>query len=210
MADFDGTPFLKIVVQILIDKGVSGVVFLAGHLAQEIETYFLDNPLPVPVGFSIEKEPLGTGGALKKAAHEFLRDGDKEVLIVNGDTFFDLDLGSLLVFHRSHTGLLSLALSKTEQANDYGTVELEPTGRIHSFKEKSEDSGYIYGGYYLADQDYFALIPENRLVSAELEVFPKLVETGQIYGLYQDKDFFDIGTPERFHLFKNWIRTKSF
>jgi D-glycero-alpha-D-manno-heptose 1-phosphate guanylyltransferase len=205
MAYINGVPFLKFIVQILIDKGISRVVFLAGYLAGDIESYFIKEKLPISIGFSIEDTPLGTGGAVQKAAHEFLYEDNKEVLVVNGDTFFDIDLGSLLSFHHEHSGLVSLALSQVNSSQDYGIVKLASNGLVTSFEEKVDGAGYIYGGYYLANRAYFSLIQEDRFVSAESEIFPSLVKKQQIYGLYQDKDFFDIGTPDRFRSFETWM-----
>jgi NDP-sugar pyrophosphorylase family protein len=209
MASFDGTPFLEIIVQNLIDKGVSSVVFLAGYLADHIKFYFEEKcKISVPVNFSIEVSPLGTGGAVKKAAHDYLH--DEEVLVVNGDTFFDLNLGDLVLFHQRHNGCVSIVLSKVNCAHDYGSVTIDDSGRITSFKEKTKtDHAYVFAGYYLASRQYFNFIPENSFVSAEQDIFPELVCSGQLYGLCQDQEFFDIGTPERFKKFESWNQQKS-
>jgi D-glycero-alpha-D-manno-heptose 1-phosphate guanylyltransferase len=196
MADINGAPFLEIVVRCFHRKGLRHFVFLVGYKGEMIENHFKNLPGDWDFGFSREVEPLGTGGAIKKA----LSFASEPCVSINGDTFFDADLNALLNFHREKRGSATLALYPVADVSRYGSVELNHEGRITRFTEKSDagpKAGLINAGVTILSRDFIASLPDGAF-SMEQDVYPKEAAAGRLFGLAQDRAFFDIGTPESY------------
>lgn len=190
-----GTPFLELLVLQLRSQGVRRVVLCTGYLADQINERFDDGrKWGVAIGYSNEPYPLGTAGAVKFA--EAYLEQDTEFLVMNGDSFLEVDLRQLISFHRKHGGLMTMAVRRIAEAARYGTVEVNKDGRVISFAEKTAARipGIINGGVYLFNHDVLRNITEGP-VSFERDVFPLLLEQG-VYALEQHGMFIDIGTPE--------------
>jgi D-glycero-alpha-D-manno-heptose 1-phosphate guanylyltransferase len=143
--------------------------------------------------FSVEETPLGTGGAIKKALNYVTSDN---VLILNGDTLFDIDLTLFKRQHSQHNARLSVALKPVRNFDRYGNVEINGQSLITAFKEKSYcPAGQINGGVYLlSDKGLMNGFPEK--FSFETEVLQQQVNHGNIYGFIHNGYFIDIGIPE--------------
>ncbi|MGC2703136.1 MAG: nucleotidyltransferase family protein, partial [Candidatus Acidiferrales bacterium] len=190
-----GTPFLELLVLQLRSQGVRRVVLCTGYLADQINERFDDGrKWGVAIGYSNEPYPLGTAGAVKFA--EAYLEQDTEFLVMNGDSFLEVDLRQLISFHRKHGGLMTMAVRRIAEAARYGTVEVNKDGRVISFAEKTAARipGIINGGVYVFNHDVLRNITEGP-VSFERDVFPLLLEQG-VYALEQHGMFIDIGTPE--------------
>jgi D-glycero-alpha-D-manno-heptose 1-phosphate guanylyltransferase len=190
----DGT-FLELLVRQLRDQGMRRLVMCTGHLAKQIEEQFGDGrDWDVAIQYSRELQPLGTAGAVK-LAQSLLQDA-QEFLIMNGDSFMELDFRELLRFHHEHTALISMAVRRVESAARYGTVQLDAEHRVVGFREKdgADSPGTVNAGVYVFDREVLQHIPQGPC-SLEKDVFPKLLERG-VYALEQDGMFIDIGTPE--------------
>lgn len=143
--------------------------------------------------FSVEETPLGTGGAIKKALNHVTSDN---VLILNGDTLFDVDLTLFERQHSQHNARLSVALKPMRDFVRYGNVEINRHSLITAFKEKSYCSaGQINGGVYLlSDRGLMGGFPEK--FSFETAVLQQQVKQGNIYGFIYNDYFIDMGIPE--------------
>lgn len=195
MVKVDGKPFLEYLILQLKQFGFEDIILSTGYLSQEIEDYFgTGNRWEVNISYSREKEPLGTGGAVKLA--EDLMDED-DFLVMNEDSFLDIDLSDLIHFHRKKAALASMALVKVENPKRYGLVEIDKDKWIINFieKEKASQSNLINGGVYVFNKAIFDEIPDNEKVSLEKQIFPTLVGK-EFYGMPTDAYFIDIGTPE--------------
>ncbi len=166
-----------------------------GYLAQEIEKVLGDGrALDVTIEYSKEPRALGTAGAVK-LAEPLLRDvGD--FLVMNGDSFMEIDLRELIRFHRKSGGIASMAVLQMKNEMRYGTVQVIPEGRVSGFAEKcdGDSAGYVNAGIYVFDRRIFDHLPVGP-ASLERDVFPKLLEHG-VYASEQRGVFIDIGTPE--------------
>jgi NDP-sugar pyrophosphorylase family protein len=145
--------------------------------------------------YSTEPAPLGTGGAVRLALPVFR---ESTVLLLNGDSFCDVDLAALVAFHRDRGGV-TLTLADVPDASRYGRVLADPDGRVRGFVEKGGDHapGRINAGVYVFDRDLLAAIPPDHPVSLEREVLPDLVAAGRVRG-FPGGRFIDIGTPESY------------
>jgi len=195
LASVGDRPFLQLLVRQLSTQDIRELVMCTGYLAEQIEGAFGDgSDLGVTIEYSRESVPLGTAGALKLAQHYLQH--ESEFLLLNGDSFLEIDFNELFGFHRRHGGLATMAAVHVENASRYGTVEIGTGGRILGFTEKTgQDSpGIINAGVYVFSSTVFAHIPDGP-TSLERDVFPLLLKQG-IYALEQRGVFIDIGIPE--------------
>jgi D-glycero-alpha-D-manno-heptose 1-phosphate guanylyltransferase len=208
MALIEGVPFLEILIDSLAGKGVGAVVLLTGYQGDMIEEYFTERRAPYPdIFFSREHAPLGTGGAVK-FAERFAAD---PTLLVNGDTFFDADVGALLDFHTRTGAEVTLSLTSVNDVGRYGAVELDESSRVTGFHEKRSGplkAGLINAGVSVLSRSFIRRLPEDRAFSMEAEAFPVVARTGRMYALSQERPFFDIGTPESYEAFKRFARER--
>lgn len=195
-----GRPFLHHLMDRLTAGGISEIVLLLGHRADEVAAAARAGAGPgLRLLESVEHEPLGTGGALK-AAESWL---DQRFLVLNGDTLLDLDLADLVSAHKAAapTGAVAtLALVRHPRAGQKGLVRLGRDGEIVEFVEKGRDGpGLINAGVYCVERRGLAMVPARRAVSLEREVFPLwMKEAGGrgLQGFVVDAYFVDIGLPE--------------
>jgi len=187
-------PFLELLIQQLAGQGIRSLIMCTGYLADQIEGEFGDGSgLGVTIEYSKEPEPLGTGGAVK-FAEGFLQ-GVPDFLVMNGDSFLELDLNQLIQLHRMHGSLATMAVVSVENAGRYGTVYVDSGNRVTEFCEKtgSDSPGLINAGVYVFSPAILELIPTGP-VSLEKDVFPTLLDRG-VYAVRQKGVFIDIGTP---------------
>lgn len=193
MAPVAGKPFLQYILDYLIAHKVTHVVLAVGYLRETIIDYFGDNYQSLSITYAVEENPLGTGGGILNACNQIKGDN---VFVINGDTFFDVDLVELSAFHETNNALLTVALKKMEKFDRYGTVETDNEGRIIGFLEKKYlDEGLINGGIYCLNKHIFH--PElPAAFSFEKEILEKEIVNRKIYGLRSEGYFIDIGIPE--------------
>ncbi len=191
MAMINGKPFLHYVLLYLTQQKIKKAVLSVGYKANVIEAYFGDKYLDVEISYSKEEEPLGTGGGIKKA-FELVND---LAFVLNGDTFFDIDLNSLREFHLQNEADISLALKPMKNFDRYGTVQLKEN-RIVNFEEKKFlTEGLINGGVYFFSKNVFENVGDEKF-SFEKEVLEKSVSQKKLCGKIYDDYFIDIGIPE--------------
>ena len=198
MSPVGGKPFLEYLMKYLRNNFVEKVVFSLGYLPEAFKEYFGEQYHNISLSYSIEDEPLGTGGALKKA-FQHIRSGN--VIVMNGDTLFDVDLHEMMQQHQQSGADITIALHHTQDAGRYGTVNLNRDGRIVSFSEKTpgQGQGWINGGVYIIRQNYFDTLPLPVKFSLEHDVFERYVDTAKMYGYTSNGYFIDIGIPADYH-----------
>jgi len=195
LAPVGNMPFLQLLVLQLRSQGIRRMVMCTGHLADQIEEEFGDgHKWDVAIDYSKESRPLGTAGAVKFAERYLPQVSD--FLVMNGDSFLELDFRQFIRFHREHGGLISMAVRRVPDAARYGTVQLDTLNRVVGFSEKTgaRVPGVVNGGVYVFNRAILDHIPHGP-ASLEKDVFPRLLEHG-VYALEQHGMFIDIGTPE--------------
>jgi NDP-sugar pyrophosphorylase family protein len=195
LASIGERSFLELLVRQLRAQGIHRFVMCTGYLAEQIESRFGDGRMwDVSIEYSREEAPLGTGGALK-LAQRYLRDV-REFLVLNGDSFLEINLQDLMAFHRGHgDAIATMAVLRVPNASRYGTVDVDTNNRVVGFVEKtgSETPGLVNGGIYVFKNSVLEHIPEGP-ASLEKDVFPRLLQRG-VYAQEQHGTFIDIGTP---------------
>jgi D-glycero-D-manno-heptose 1,7-bisphosphate phosphatase len=192
-------PFLQILIQEVARSGVREFLLLAGHMADQVvafaeaATAHFGGALAIDV--AAEGAPAGTGGALFEACGHLA----PEFLLLNGDSFLDMQLGRLATCLAAEPeAAAAIALREVEDSGRYGSVHVEGS-RVVRFEEKNlgASAGLINGGIYAFRRD--ALLPLLRPVcSLERDVLPVLAAQGKLHGVEADGFFIDIGLPETF------------
>jgi D-glycero-alpha-D-manno-heptose 1-phosphate guanylyltransferase len=204
LAPVAGRPFLAYLLDQLRDAGIRRVVLSTGHLAEQFSDAIGDSYRDMEVAYAEEESPLGTGGAIKFAGGLASTD---HLLVMNGDSYFDVDLAGYLDWHRRGRNDASLLLVRVPDAARYGAVVLDDDGRVTAFLEKQSNlgSGLINAGIYALRREMLARIPDGKC-SIERDVFPKWLGQFQVNGLATDGEFIDIGIPEDYHRSHEFIR----
>lgn len=192
-------PFIAYMLQWLGRHGIDDVILSCGFLATSVRNVLGDgSAYGMRLRFVEEPEPRGTAGALKYA-EEFLAD---RFLMLNGDTLTDIDLTAQITQHEQTGATGTLALVPVDDPSSYGLVRLHADDRVKGFLEKPSpdqiDTNLVSAGAYVLERSVLDLIPADRNVSIEREVWPRLVDNG-LYGYTATRAYWmDIGTPQRY------------
>ena len=197
MAPVAGKPFLWYLLKYLTRFDVNRVILSVGYLREVIFKWIdeVKDEFSFEFDYAIEEQPLGTGGGIKLALEKAK---DERVFVLNGDTFFDVDLMQLYDAHMIGKKAITLALKPMKRFDRYGTVNLEPvTGTILSFNEKQYcDEGLINGGVYVISKDAPIFEGLGEKFSFETAVLEPQCSRHQLLGIVQNVFFIDIGIPE--------------
>ena len=196
MAPVGGKPFLYHILRWLEKYDIGKVVISAGYKADVIEKYFGDSFNRISLVYAVEEKPLGTGGALIFAARQV---SGPEYLIVNGDTWFPIDLDIFWSFHSRSGNRFSIALKRMKDFSRYGTVECNGDTIIRFNEKKYCKEGLINGGIYLTDKTFLESWKHQEVFSLEKDLLEKEVGLGMIKCHIFKDPFIDIGIPEDYH-----------
>lgn len=194
MAPVHGRPFIAYVIDHLLQQGITSFILSLGYKADTIVDFIQQQYPTLRVQFSIETEPLGTGGAIQLACTKATT---RNVIATNGDTLFTVDVAQLAAYHSKHNAACTLCLKPMQHFNRYGVVEVLADGRISSFKEKQAYvHGLINGGVYAINVETFLHEGLPERFSFEKDYLEKRYTQRTMVGLVQDAYFIDIGIPE--------------
>ncbi|HEY1688052.1 MAG TPA: NDP-sugar synthase [Solirubrobacteraceae bacterium] len=191
-------PFIAYMLEWLRGHGVDDVIMSCGFLATSVRNVLGDGSgYGLKLRFVEEPDPRGTAGALKFAESML----DEEFLMLNGDVLTDIDLTAQIAQHHDSGAKATLALVPVEDPTAYGLVHLLADNAVRDFVEKPSsdqiDTNLISAGAYVLSREILELVPPDRKVSIEREVWPELVGKG-LYGYPSSSYWLDIGTPERY------------
>jgi len=199
MAPIDEKPFLEYILKYLSNNGIKKIILSVGYKWEVIKEYFGEKYKDIELVYNIEKEQLGTGGAIKDSLKLTNRD---EIYVLNGDTFFDIDLSKMKI----EDNLVEIALKEMKDFDRYGVVEIDENKYIKNFKEKTYyKHGLINGGIYLLKREIFDdfNLPKKFSFEKFLEDnFQNLKAKGKVFNNY----FIDIGIPEDYEKAKRYFR----
>jgi len=197
MAPINGKPFLAHQMDYWIQSGIEGFVLSVGYRRESIIEYFGDIYCGVPVTYAVEDTPLGTGGGLLLAMQHL--DAHDPFLLLNGDTYFDVDITELMRLHEDKEAGITFALFKATEPDRFGGVQTSAEGRITGFYSGKATKGQMAnGGVYVVDPTAIrkSFQPDGNSVSFENDILPSLFASGcPFFGLESDGRFVDIGVP---------------
>jgi NDP-sugar pyrophosphorylase family protein len=201
-----GRPMIEYALLLLRHYGIRDIVINLHHFGQQIETYLGDGAtLGVNINYSQEPELLDTGGGLLKAK-TFLQ--DDTFIVINTDAMIDVNLAELFDFHRRKNSLATLVLRPDVNADQYGSMDIDDSGRIHRFLDSrfdGEPSGAIrklmFTGVQVLEPQVFAYMEAQGVgqkFSTTKQTYPQILRAGQpLYGFCFDGFWQDLGTVER-------------
>jgi mannose-1-phosphate guanylyltransferase len=191
-------PFISFMLEWLGQHGIDDVIMSCGFLATSVRNVLGDGSgLGIRLRFVEEPDPRGTAGALKFAESLL----DERFLMLNGDVLTDIDVTEQIAQHEATGAKATLALVPVSDPSAYGLVHLKEDRSVNDFVEKPSsdriDTNLISAGVYVLEREVLELVPPERNVSIEREVWPLLVGRG-LYGFPSESYWLDIGTPERY------------
>ena len=181
--------------------GIHTLVLATSYLSEVFTPYFGDgSKWGMKIRYAVEKEPLGTGGAIRNAAELLNLEslGDEPVVIFNGDVLSRHSIAEQIAFHQAKKADVTLHLIEVEDARAFGCVPTDADSRVTAFLEKMDNpiTNSINAGCYIFQPSVISSIPRDTVVSVEREIFPALVSAGRpIYGYKEDAYWLDVGTP---------------
>lgn len=193
MADIAGSPFLSYLLQYCSENGVNHVVLAVGYKHEIIQDQYGKQFQNIKISYSVEDEPLGTGGAILKASKLCFTD---EVLILNGDSIIQADLSDFLIAHRQSDSDFTIIGKEMSNFDRYGTLQIEGT-RVIGFEEKKwKERGVINSGVYCLNLLKFNTLTFPLKFSFELDFIEVYVNQWSFNHWKSDGFFIDIGIPE--------------
>ena len=199
LANINGTPFLKFILDNLVLQGFNDIIFSlhyeANQIVEFVENLHLNSFGDVKIRFVVEDRPLGTGGAIANVV--FATEIESEFFVTNADTFIDSDIEKLAIGIPNIIGVV-----KVNETSRYGSVSFNNDGKVFKFSEKKFTSGegYINAGIYKLEKRFF----ENwdfTPFSLENDLFPTMVKNGILNAIILNTNFIDIGVPEDYNRF---------
>lgn len=194
LAEINKRPFITYLMDRLADTGISRVILCTGYMGEMIENLLGRSYRSMEIHYSLEQEPMGTGGALKLALPLLQND---PVIVMNGDSFCEVDLAKMIFTHQEKKVQASIAVISVADVSRYGNLFIDDQGKIIRFEEKGlrKGKGQINAGTYIINREVITEIPSNQSISLETAIFPKLAGHG-LYGFITGGKFIDIGVPE--------------
>lgn len=181
--------------------GIHTLVLATSYLSEVFTPYFGDgSQWGMKILYAVEKEPLGTGGAIRNAAQllDFDALGAEPIVVFNGDVLSRHSIAEQIKFHQLKGADATLHLIEVEDARAFGCVPTDGDGRVTAFLEKMDNpvTNSINAGCYIFQPSILNRIPLGEVVSIERETFPALVESGRpVFGYKEQAYWLDVGTP---------------
>jgi len=195
MAPILQKPFLAYLLDYLSSQGIKEVLLVVHYLREKIQTYFQNKYGNMYINFVIEKEPLGTGGAILNAL-SYVKDLSKSILVLNGDTFLKLNYKTMLQEHEQNNALLTIALRYVSDASRYGNAIVQNNHMI-GFKENGGiGPGLINAGVYLIHPQLFSAYQLPKHFSFEKDFIRPFCSMIKPHVFLTDDYFIDIGLPQ--------------
>jgi len=205
MVSINNRPFLEHQMDYWIDQGIKKFILSVGYLNEIIINHFGNSYKGSSLEYVVEESPLGTGGGLLNATKNLT----ETFLVVNGDTFIELDIDKIFEFHTKNNSIWTLALFRTDEFDRYMSMNIDLNGQIYSLNShQSYKTGLANGGLYLIEPSALKLLDFVIGESASLEeqLLPNLISNGgKLFGLECHGKFIDIGTPEDYNRAQHYL-----
>ncbi|MDP3705849.1 MAG: nucleotidyltransferase family protein [Legionellaceae bacterium] len=203
MAPIHGRPFLAHQLDYWIAQGIEHFILSVGYKHDVIMDFFGQIYRGAQIDYVVEHSPMGTGGGFLLALEQIK--SNAPFLLLNGDTYFDVDLKRLSQFATRHSADWVFSLFYTNDPGRYMGIDVASDGCIRSLKSeiKNESGRLASGGVYWVNP---STLPSEVLshwkgpVSLEDDIFPALLDAGsRFFGLECSGSFIDIGLPEDYY-----------
>jgi mannose-1-phosphate guanylyltransferase len=196
LVPINGNPLLGIWLELCRKYGITEVLINLHHLPQQVREFLRNHDFSVQVRTFYEENLLGSAGTV--AANQSFIAGERDFFILYADNLTDVDLGKMLVFHRSHGSELTMGLFQTRRPQQCGIVELDADDRVIAFVEKPArpKSNLANAGIYIANSTLYRHFPSQTCLDFGFDILPRLL--GNMYGYLIQDYLLDIGTVDTY------------
>lgn len=199
-------PFLEYLFSYLESYGIEHVILSVGYKWENIEAYFGAKFGAIEISYAVEKEPLGTGGGIRLAMEKVK---GQHSFILNGDTFYKVNLKDLSEFYFAHKADMSMTVKRKRDFFRYGTVELDIC-KVVGFREKKPmKTGMINGGVYITRKNILDEFEVGEKFSFETDFLEKSLEKLKICAMRTSDYFIDIGVPSDYEKAQRELPVKA-
>jgi mannose-1-phosphate guanylyltransferase len=180
--------------------GIQDIILAMNYLPDAIKGYLGDGSrCGVRLTYCLEKEPLGTAGAVKNLEEHL----DSTFFVFNGDVFTEMNLADMLTSHRAKKAKATISLTWVDDPSAFGVVETDSNQKVQRFIEKpplaEATTHWINAGTYILEPDVLSYIPPNVPYMFERGLFPGLLKAGEpVYGYPYRGFWLDMGTPWKY------------
>ena len=198
MAPIQGRPFLAYQIEYWYSQGIQEFILSVGYKHEAISSFFGTSYQGATIKYVVEPEPMGTGGGLLLALKSL--PDDSPFLLLNGDTYFEVNLMTFFEFASIHATDWAMALFSTEDTMRYMGITRQFDHAISSLKTSVHETGTCHanGGVYCVRPSLFSdlALPEGCKLSLEDDILPSIKAAGKrLYGMVCNAPFIDIGIP---------------
>jgi len=205
MVPVAGVPYLEHQLRLLAEQQVRDVLLLTGYLGEQIEQYFGDGAfLGLRIDYSREREPVGTAGALREARAKL----DDAFLVIYGDSYLPIQYPDAfkMLLESNASGLVVVYDNSLEDTSVKNNIDLDAAGYVSRYEKDAPDRlSYVEAGVLALRRSVVDLVPPQRAVSLEKEIFPQLIAAHKLIAQVTRQRFYDIGTPERLLLIERLL-----
>ena len=207
MIRISGKPFLEYQLNLLKRNGITDIVLSVGYLGEQIKEYFKDGAgFGIQISYSIEKEPMGTGGGIKQASGLL----DEDFFVIYGDSYLSIDYADVARFFKS-SGRIGLMVTYDNRWGDtdvMSNVSVDEEMLVTRYKKGvlDRDLTLVEAGVLAFRKDVLKFIPADRVVSLEEEIFPALIKKRQLISYATKQRFYDIGLADRLKEFEELVK----
>lgn len=193
-----GKPVLLHQLECLKRQGITRITLTIGHLGEQISDFFGDGSrFGVQIDYIQEKEPLGTAGALYYLKGKVTDD----VILINGDLIFDVDLHRLMEFHKNHKATVTLLAHPNDHPYDSGIIQADSDGKVTSWSTKEDKRGWYHNcvnaGIHVISPALLEKLDGPRKIDLDRDILKPGIPSGRIF-VYRSPEYVkDMGTPER-------------
>lgn len=205
-----GKPYLEYQLQFIKNYNITNILLCVGYLGEKIQSYFGDGqPWGVRIKYYFEENPLGTGGALRNARHLL----DDCFFLIYGDSYLPIDYLSIeKKFLEIDKTVLMVLYDNQEDTSVPNNVSLNREGVVTHYEKDPHNRilQYVDAGVLALKKDILDMLPSDREVSLEKDIFPNLIARQECAGFVTQQRFYDIGTPERLKAFEDYVNKQPF
>ena len=193
-----GKPVLLHQLECLKRQGITRITLTIGHLGEQISDFFGDGSrFGVQIDYIQEKEPLGTAGALYYLKGKVTDD----VILINGDLIFDVDLHRLMEFHKNHKATVTLLAHPNDHPYDSGIIQADSDGKVTGWSTTEDKRGWYHNcvnaGIHVISPALLEKLDGPRKIDLDRDILKPGIPSGRIF-VYRSPEYVkDMGTPER-------------
>ncbi len=210
LVEVSGQAIIEHQIELCKKYGILDFVIAIGEKGEQIQRQLGDGKkFGVKIEYSIEFEPLGTGGALLNARKFF----DQKFIAFHGDMLMELNMSDLIGFHNKKGGIATMTIMESTHPLDCDMVELNEEGRITKMLGKPKNESFennANAGVYVFESKVFSYKLEKKQPHLDNDLMKELIEKDKVFAFKLRKGEFveDIGTHERLERANNGMKTK--